>query len=140
MEKTIAVGIVLYKERSVLLVKHTEKAKLPTGIYNFPAGRVEEGETLEAAAVRELEEETGLRTKVRYLYKLPAKESKLKMKEKSENFLFYTFLCTHYSGELKPSDKTIPEFVNLDSLDKFFLLDKDIIEISRKYYNIYYHK
>ena len=47
MKKTIAVGIVLYKEKSVLLVKHTEKARLLTGIYNFPAGRVEEGETLE---------------------------------------------------------------------------------------------
>ena len=101
---------------------------------------MEEGETLEAAAVRELEEETGLRTKVKYLYKLPVKESNLKMKEKSENFVFHAFLCTCYSGELKPSDKTIPEFVDLDSLDKLFLLDDDIKEISLKYYNIYYNK
>lgn len=53
-----AVSVALIRGDTVLLVR---RAREPSrGLYAFPGGRVEAGETLEEAARRELMEETGL--------------------------------------------------------------------------------
>ena len=58
------VGVLVFNEDSkkVLLVKHSQFAQNPEGIYGFPAGQIELGESPKEAAVRELLQETGLRT------------------------------------------------------------------------------
>jgi len=54
-----AVSVAVVRGDTVLLVK---RARQPSqGLYAFPGGKVETGETLEHAARRELLEETGLR-------------------------------------------------------------------------------
>lgn len=54
-----AVSVAVVRDDTVLLVK---RARQPSqGLYAFPGGKVEAGETLEEAAGRELLEETGLR-------------------------------------------------------------------------------
>ncbi|MFP1631495.1 NUDIX hydrolase [Zhengella sp. ZM62] len=53
-----AVSVAIYNEGRFLLVR---RGNAPArGKYAFPGGRVEEGETLEEAARRELMEETGM--------------------------------------------------------------------------------
>jgi 8-oxo-dGTP diphosphatase len=58
--KTVpAVSVAVVRADTVLLVK---RARQPSqGLYAFPGGKVEAGETLQNAAERELLEETGLR-------------------------------------------------------------------------------
>ena len=59
MRKTLpAVSVAVVRGDTVLLVK---RARQPSqGLYAFPGGKVETGETLEQAVQRELLEETGL--------------------------------------------------------------------------------
>ncbi len=133
IKKTLSAGIVLYEKNRILLVRHTEQARLPTGSYGFPAGRVEEGETPSEAAARELEEETGLTTSPQYLIPLPEQRSKLNLKSGPEEFIFQPFFCIKYSGKLRSSEKTVPEFISLDSLDDLLLVAEDVREISRQY-------
>ncbi|MGX5804070.1 NUDIX hydrolase [Bradyrhizobium sp. Arg314] len=53
-----AVSVAIVRGRTVLLVK---RARAPSqGLYAYPGGKVEPGETLMQAAARELLEETGL--------------------------------------------------------------------------------
>ncbi|RUX42668.1 NUDIX domain-containing protein, partial [Mesorhizobium sp. M4A.F.Ca.ET.050.02.1.1] len=54
-----AVSVAIVRGDKVLLVK---RARPPSqGLYAYPGGKVEPGESLAQAAARELEEETGLR-------------------------------------------------------------------------------
>ncbi|MDD4902500.1 MAG: NUDIX domain-containing protein [Patescibacteria group bacterium] len=58
----VAADVIVEKDRRYLLVQ--EKKKSAYGLWNFPAGKVEVGETIAEAAVREVKEETGYSVKL----------------------------------------------------------------------------
>ncbi len=53
----IVAGVVLVKDGKFLLVQ--EKQPSAYGLWNWPAGKVDEGETIEQSAIRETKEECG---------------------------------------------------------------------------------
>lgn len=61
-EPVIAVGAVVVRDGSLLMVK---RGRAPArGLWTLPGGRVEHGEYLDAAVVREVREETGIDVRV----------------------------------------------------------------------------
>jgi ADP-ribose pyrophosphatase YjhB (NUDIX family) len=62
LDPKVAVAVVVGDDRGVLLGKR--KIDPGSGRWSFPAGYVNRGEVLEEAAVREVEEELGVRTRL----------------------------------------------------------------------------
>ena len=60
---TIRAAVVVLEDRGRWLVQRRPATGLLPGLWEFPGGRVEKGETAEEAARRELQEETGLRVR-----------------------------------------------------------------------------
>jgi 8-oxo-dGTP diphosphatase len=123
-EKPVAaVAVVIIENDAVLLVKHGEQAKHLTGSYGFPAGRMEPGEQKVETAVRELSEEAGLITTVEDLIPLPTiRYSTFERKDGPTAFELTSFLCTKYSGSLRASEETTPEWVKIADLTRYHLI------------------
>ncbi len=68
MEVTLVVSGCIVLDRQILLAKKTRSGSPETiGLWEMPGGKVEKGETMETALVRELEEELGMVVHVREL-------------------------------------------------------------------------
>lgn len=101
MRKTLpAVSVAVIRGDTVLLVK---RARQPSqGLYAFPGGKVETGETLEQAVQRELLEETGLRANA---YR-PLREIHIDGRSDSHpvDYLLTVFGAAYAGGEAVASD------------------------------------
>ncbi|MBZ9977751.1 NUDIX hydrolase [Mesorhizobium sp. BR-1-1-10] len=96
----LAVSVAVVRGDTVLLVK---RARSPSqGLYAFPGGKVEAGETLEDAARRELMEETGLRA----AGFRPLREIHIDGRQDSHpvDYLLTVFGATYAGGEAEASD------------------------------------
>ena len=60
LELIEAVSVIPYDGTRILILRRSEKVEHNRGLWEVPSGRVERGEGPEEAALRELEEETGL--------------------------------------------------------------------------------
>lgn len=88
---------ILVEDGQILLVKQKVTSERA---WSLPGGRVEQGETLEEAMVREIEEETGLVTRVSNLLYLCDKP------DAEPSLLHITFLVRRIGGELRlPSNE-----------------------------------
>lgn len=107
-----AVSVALKRDDRLLLVKR--RFAPSRGLYAFPGGRVEPGETLEQAARRELFEETGLNagplTQIAEL-SIGATE------EAAVRYLLHVFSAPHIGGEpVSASDAEEAAFFTLEEL------------------------
>ena len=88
---------ILVEGNEILIVKQTVSDQRR---WSLPGGKVEKGETLEQGMLREMEEETGLKTKIEkllYLCEIPEADPPL---------LHITFLLRKISGEIQlPSNE-----------------------------------
>lgn len=90
---TITDGIII-KDKKILLLKKFKK-----DYYEFPGGKVKEGETLSECLERELKEETGI---------IPVKYKalhKLKLTFENKNITDHCFIVEEYDGEPKINEK-----------------------------------
>ena len=124
MPETIkTVGVLIIKNNQVLLVKHKQNASHINDVYGLPAGRVEDGESLKQAAVRELEEETGL--VANKLEEYPSNEYSADIKRKdgtTKTFSITIFTCKEFEGTIKENEETKPEWIDLSDVSNLKLL------------------
>ncbi|HDR7515703.1 NUDIX hydrolase [Bacillus mobilis] len=92
MESVMQVRVtgILIADEKVLLVKQ----KVANRNWSLPGGRVENGETLEEAMIREMREETGLEVKIKKLLYVCDKP------DASPSLLHITFLLEKIEGEI----------------------------------------
>ena len=111
----IAVNSVVFNEAGeVLLAKRTDN-----GLWCIPGGHVDLGETLEAACLRELFEETGLKGEVVRLVGIysDAKNSLHIAQGLEWHTVRVSFLCKITGGTIRPSEETSEiRYFSLDRL------------------------
>lgn len=95
--KIDVVAAIIRKEGQILITKRLDNVHL-AGLWEFPGGKVEPGESLEGALQREIREEIGLKIRVNSEFftiehDYPAKSVRL-----------HFFNCTVVEGEAKPLD------------------------------------
>lgn len=125
MEFVPSIGVLIIKNGKVLLVKHTQEAGHLTGTYGIPSGRIDHRESEKQAAVRELFEETGLKTSEEDLAEFPENYCVAEIERKEggrKKFGMRVFLCRKYSGDIKASRETIPQWTEITEMEKYNLL------------------
>ncbi len=116
-------GVLIVKNKKVLLVKHGETAGHLNGKYGLPAGRIQDNESAKEAAQRELKEETGLVADSDGLILLPGEWfAAIERKDGAKQFALTVFLADKFKGQISGNAETMPEWINIDSLDKYDLL------------------
>ena len=122
--RTPTVSAAAFRGSEVLLVKHGEAASHLTGVYGIPGGRLESGESLLDAAMREFEEETGLiaeRDSMKEISTVFNGDIQRKSGEILET-AWHVFAIRNFSGELRETDETSPEWVDIDTMSSLNLL------------------
>ena len=102
-------GILVSTGKLLLVKRKNDPFK---GRYALPGGFVEYGETVEECVVREVVEETGLKTKVESLlgvYSSPDRDPR-------GHTVSSVFILSAAGGSLSDSDETIAEWVPIDKL------------------------
>lgn len=125
MEGVVTAHILVFQDKHVCLVKHGQSAGHLTGVYGIPGGRLEEHEDMLTAAMRELQEETGLAVRPEDVYPFPRNEYTADIQRKDGSTKTYTmtiFVAMDFSGELHTSGETTPEWISVEKLDDYQLL------------------
>ena len=99
-------GIVFDKTGQVLLIRvpSIDKTKM---YWEFPKGHIDEGESSQAAALREIEEETGIKAKI--VDKIGDSKYVFPFKDEKIFKVVIFFLMEYVSGEPKPMEGEIEE-------------------------------
>ena len=115
----IVTAAVIEKEGKVLIARRAPHSKL-AGKWEFPGGKVEEGETLQDCLVRELSEELGIEVIVGRL--LAATEYHYE----HGSFRIHAFKVNWVSGAMSLRDHDCVEWVLLEEITTYDLLPADI--------------
>lgn len=122
LDPKLAVAVLIVEDDRVLLGKRADHTREP-GKWSFPAGFVERGEVVEAAAIRETVEETGLTVTLGPILSL--------LSSPGETVALAVYTATSFSGKLAPRDDLVElRWWSLDQLpDLAFDHDSDIIKL-----------
>ncbi len=110
-EYQIAVGIVI-KDGKLLITRRKEKGLLG-GLWEFPGGKIESGESADQACLREIKEEVNLAVEIaRPLTRIRHAYTHFRV-------VIDVFVCRYLSGRVKLKDATGFRWIRPDEIDRF---------------------
>ena len=115
----IVTAAIIQKEECILLARRSSGEKL-AGFWEFPGGKVENGETPEACLARELHEELRIRVRI------GAKSVESLHQYDHGSFRIIAYFVEWLAGDLRPSVHDRLEWVRLDDIEGYQLLPADI--------------
>lgn len=130
MDKTIrkAVRCYLIKDGKVVVTKYNE-GQPNEGYYDIPGGKIEDGETPEQAAIREMREETGmvvrnLKHRGRFIADNPNKI-----------FDFEVFVTEEFDGDPQNFEENMSEWIDIGELLKKKKIFSNIMVLDKFFIN-----
>ncbi len=100
-EKRYALNFLLDQRERLLLLRRSSQATLGPGLWGLPAGKIEPGESAQAAAHREMDEEIGRGHRIETLrYLGPLRDTYY-----GGRFEIHLFLHRWFSGEVQLNDE-----------------------------------
>ena len=119
------VAAILQKEDKILIARKKQGKPL-AGYFEFPGGKIEEGETPEESLIRELMEEMNIKIAVKeYIGEIIYDYGN----DKVISLLGYT--AKIIDGEIKLSDHDIYEWVTLEQINNYKIAPADIPLINK---------
>lgn len=117
----VAVGIVFDKDKRVLVGQRTVRDDY-FGKWEFPGGKLEEGESAQAALIREFKEEVGIEVlATKYLVQVDHDYS-------DRQVSLHVYTVDNYEGRVKAMEGQALEWVNLAELNSLnFLQGNQVI-------------
>lgn len=114
----IIVGGIIERNGKILMVQEAKKKCY--GKWNFPAGHLEEGETIYDGAIREIFEETGCKVKLTKV--LPIINTRLE----NENFILINFLAEIIDEDINFNKEEILDVKWIDKRDLGNMTSEDL--------------
>ena len=93
------------RDGQVLLVRRANPPD--AGLWGFPGGKIDVGETVEAAAVRELHEETAIHGEARHVFTAVDAFERDEHGHVRRHFILIAVLCRWLSGEPQAGDDAL---------------------------------
>ncbi|MBS0504657.1 MAG: (deoxy)nucleoside triphosphate pyrophosphohydrolase [Proteobacteria bacterium] len=106
------VAVALVREDGCVLVQQRAPDRSMAGLWEFPGGKVEPGETPEHALIREIEEELGVRLDAEAL--TPATFASERLGDR--HLLLLLYVAHEWSGEAKPLDASAIRWATVDEM------------------------
>jgi len=120
IEHKVVAGIVWDSERERILIAKRRGSDEHGGAWEFPGGRVEEGERLEEALTRELKEELGITVEVL------APLVRVKHTYPGSRIALHAFYCHHISGTPSAIDCADWAWVAISELNAYRFSPPDL--------------
>ena len=122
MKVILVSAVALIDQDGRVLITQRPKGKSMEGLWEFPGGKIEFGETPEDALVRELHEELGIETWSSCLAPLTFASHGYS----DFHLLMPLFACRKWDGTPKPNEGQILKWVHVKSLKDFPMPPADI--------------
>ncbi|WP_455477272.1 (deoxy)nucleoside triphosphate pyrophosphohydrolase [Bartonella sp. B41] len=117
----LVVACALLDQDNRILLTERPQGKFLSGLWEFPGGKVEQGEIPEVSLIRELEEEIGIHVQQSNLQPLAFASHGYE----TFHLLMPLYLCSHYEGVVQGREGQNLKWVFVEDLDKYPMPDAD---------------